>query len=104
MNQHAPTQRTIYTRYRGHSRFARIRLRRPGPRLLLEARISALLPALRIPDKPAGYTPELALELLAGTGEYPGSKRALHIILREYRHALHALATQALRDRQPGAR
>jgi hypothetical protein len=109
VNQHAQPSRTLYTTYRGHSRFARIRLRRPGHQLPLGARITALLPALRVPDEPADYTPELAMTLLGGTCELPGSKRALHIVLGEYRRALHALATQALaiqarHDRQPAAR
>ena len=90
------TPRTIYTTYRSQSRFARVRLRRPGPRPSLGARITALFPSVRIPEERAQYTPELALELLAGTTDFPENKRALFIILSEYGHALHNLATQAL--------
>ncbi len=74
------THRTIHVAYRNHSRLARIRLRRPhpsSPRPLLSARITALFPALRVPDEPTHYTPELALELLAGTSELPENKHAL---------------------------
>jgi hypothetical protein len=94
--------RTIYTTYRNRSRFSRIRLRRPGPRPRLGAGITALFPALRVPDDPADYTPELALELLAGTSELPEGKHALFVILNEHHRALHALATQAL-ARTPAA-
>ncbi len=86
----------MYTTYRNHSRFARVRLRRPGPRPSFGARITALFPSVRIPEERAEYTPELALELLAGTTDLPETKRALFIILSEYGHALHNLATQAL--------
>ncbi len=99
------THRTIHVTYRNHSRLARIRLRRPhpsSPRPLLSARITALFPALRVPDEPTHYTPELALELLAGTSELPENKHALFIILSEYAYALHTLATQAL-SQQPDA-
>jgi len=40
------------------------------------------------------YDAALARELLARTGELPHSKRDLIIVLAEYRHALHALATE----------
>jgi hypothetical protein len=90
------TPQTIYTTYRNSSRFARVRLRRPAPKPPLDARITALLPALHAPDEPASYTPELALELITATRELPASKRALHIILAEHRRALHAIAAQAL--------
>lgn len=76
----------------------------PGtPRPLMSAPITALFPALRVPGKPASYTPELAMELLNGTGELPASKRALHIILAEHRRALHDLATSAHADQQLSA-
>lgn len=98
------THQTIHVSYRNRSRFARIRLRRPDHRPPLGARITAVLPALRVPDQPADYTPQLALELLAGTRELPESKRALHIVVGEYRHALHALATtHTLDDRHAAA-
>jgi hypothetical protein len=71
--------RTIYATYRSRSRLARIRLRRPGTRLL-------------------------AIELLNSTGELPAGKHALHIILAEHRRALHDLATSALAGQQAGAR
>ncbi len=93
------TPRTIYTTYRSQSRFARIRLRHPGPRqprLRLSDRITAIFPALRAPEEPTDYTPELAMELLARTCDPPETKVALHIVIGEYRNALHALATQAL--------
>jgi hypothetical protein len=98
-----PNHHTIYATYRGHSPFHRIRLRPPDTRQLplLPARITALFPATRIPDQPTHYTPELAIELINATSELPASKRALHIIIGEYRHALHALATQAATQRQP---
>ncbi len=99
MTKHADAPRTIHVTYRNHSRFARVRLIRPAP-LSLDARITALLPGLRAPEQPADYTPELAMELIAGTCELPESKRALHVILGEYRRALHALATQT-RSTQP---
>lgn len=65
------------------------------------APITALFPALRVPGGPASYTPELTLELLTCTGELPAGKRALHIILAEYRRALHDLATGARASQQP---
>jgi|HubBroStandDraft_1064217.scaffolds.fasta_scaffold12486_4 hypothetical protein len=92
----SPAPRTIYTTYRTHSRFSRVRLRRPGPRPRFGDRITALFPSARIPGEAAEYTPELALELLARTADFPESKRALFLILSEYGHALHNLATQAL--------
>ncbi len=89
---------TIHVTYRNQSRFARIRLHRPHRtgRPSLGARITALLPALKVPEEPTDYTPELAIRLLAGTCELPETRRALHIVVGEYRHALHTLATQAL--------
>jgi hypothetical protein len=88
--------RTIYTTYRGHSRFSRVRFHRPGPRPRIGDRITALFPAVRIPEEPAEYTPELAIELLARTTDLPEGKRALFIVISEYSRALHNLATQAL--------
>jgi hypothetical protein len=95
--------RTIYVTYRGYSRFGRIRLRRPGPQPPLSARITALYPAARVPERTTDYDADLAIELLASTCELPEGKRALMIIIGEYRHALHALATQAGNARQPAA-
>ena len=102
MDQATHPRKTIYTTYRNHTRYARIRLRRPGPRPPLSARITALFPGVRVPDGPADYTPELALELLAGTSEPPSSKHELLIVISEYAYALHALATQALAYRHAG--
>lgn len=86
------TARTIHVTYR-NSRFARIRLRRPGPKPSFGARITAILPAVRIPDEPACYDADLAMELLGGTCELPETKRSLHIVIGEYRRALYDLAT-----------
>jgi hypothetical protein len=36
----------------------------------------------------------MARQLLGLTGEFPGSKRGLMVVLAEYRYALHALALQ----------
>lgn len=83
--QQPSAHRTIYVTYR-RSRFARIKLRQPDPRM---------------PGTPASYTPELAMELLGGTCEIPEGKRALLIILREYRRALHDLASRQPATRQP---
>jgi hypothetical protein len=96
---------TIHIAYRSSSRFARIRLHRRhrAGRPPFGSRITAILPALDVPEEPTDYTPELAIELLAGTCEIPESKRALFIVLGEYRHALHTLACQALNGQQPAA-
>jgi hypothetical protein len=103
--QHPDVHRTIYASYRRRSRLARIRLRHPGtPRPRMSAPITVLLPALRVPGGPASYTPELAMELLNGTGELPAGKRALHIILSEYRRALRDLASSAHAGQQPATR
>jgi hypothetical protein len=103
--QHPEVHRTIYATYRHRSRLARIRLRHPGtPQPLISAPITVLFPALRVPGRPASYTPELAMELLNGTGELPAGKRALHIILGEHRRALHDLATSAQVGQQPATR
>lgn len=40
------------------------------------------------------YDAALARELLASTGELPSSKRALIVMLTEYRHALADLASR----------
>ena len=52
--------------------------------------------ALVCPDQAqrSVYDAALARELLAGTAEFPSSKRALLAILTEYRHALHDLAVR----------
>ncbi len=42
------------------------------------------------------YNPELAMELIGNTSDIPDSRHDLILILTEYRHALHDLATQAL--------
>jgi hypothetical protein len=103
--QHPEVHRTIYATYRRRSRLARIRLRHPGTsQPLITDPIAVLFPALRVPGKPASYTPELAMELLNGTGELPAGKRALHIILAEHRRALHDLATGAQASQQPATR
>jgi len=63
---------------------------RPEPR----AQRTSPLPA---PPDPAGhprYDNAAARELLARTSDLPGSKNDLITLLTEYRHALHALATQ----------
>lgn len=101
---HRPeVHRTIYATYRRRSRLARIRLRHPAtPQPRISAPITALFPALRVPGQPASYTPELAMELLNGTGELPAGKRALHIVLAEHRRALHDLASGA--SQQPATR
>jgi hypothetical protein len=44
--------------------------------------------------KRPAYDVAMARQLLALTGEFPGSKRGLYVLLAEYRHALHALALQ----------
>ena len=44
------------------------------------------------------------MELLNRTGELPAGKRALHIVLREHRRALHDLATSAQAGQQPATR
>jgi hypothetical protein len=86
--------RTIAATYRSRSRFARIRLRYPGRH---PSRLTNRYPGrAELPD----YNAELAIELIGGTGELPTSKRDLLIVLTHYRHALHALATQAAINRQ----
>src|ERR1700761_9224351 len=75
------TARTIHVTYRNQSRFARIRLRRPGPKLSFSAKITEIYPAVRTLDEPESYDADLAMELLAGTCELPETKRALHIVI-----------------------
>ncbi len=72
--------RTISVTARGHGRFSRL--------------------LLACPDRAESpvYDAALARELLARTGEFPSSKRALLAILTEYRHALHDLAVSPTAD------
>jgi hypothetical protein len=86
--------RTIAVTARSSSRLARLKVRYPSQR---PARFSRY--ARRYPDQlpHPHYDAELALELLASTGELPDTRRGLVVLLTEYRHALHALATQARR-------
>lgn len=80
--------RTVAVAARSRSRFARLKLRYPGSRRS----------AFRHVGDPC-FNAELSIELLERTGELPGSKRDLVALLREYRHALYALATQATNHR-----
>lgn len=99
MDNHSQAPRTIHMTSR-HSRLARTKVHHPGPRTPLSAKITALYPAARVPDDPACYDANLAMDLLGTTCELPAGKHGLLIVLGEYRHALHALATQALAARQ----
>jgi hypothetical protein len=65
--------KTIAVPARGHGRSSRLRLKYPDQS-----------------DHPT-YDAALARELLARTGELPDSRRALIVLLTEYRHALHDL-------------
>ncbi len=47
------------------------------------------------------YDPHLAIELIANTSDIPESRYDLIVVLTEYRHALHDLATQALTTTTP---
>lgn len=94
-----PDTRTIAVTARSRSRFARFKVRRPGtpasrPRRGTQPGALAWQPLSRV-----AYTPALAIELLIGTAELPGSKRALMTVLVEYRRALRDLATSAPADR-----
>ncbi|SRR5258708_39970676 len=75
-------QRTIAIRARGRRRLSRLRL--------------------TYPDQVAypNYDAEFARELLIRTAEIPDSKRALIVMLAEYRHALRDLAVPP--DISPG--
>jgi hypothetical protein len=55
------------------------------------------------PDRTAHpqYDAALAFKLIARTDELPARKNDLIVLLTEYRHTLHALATQATATRQP---
>lgn len=88
-------RRTIGVRYRAH-RFARIRLRYPYGRR--RSVLAALTTRNHYPTQKShpDYDAELAMQLLDETGELPTSKHDLVVVLTEYRHALHALASQAL--------
>lgn len=44
------------------------------------------------------YDPGLALELIGNTSDIPDSRHDLVVVLTEYRHALHDLATRALQQ------
>lgn len=97
-----PDTQTIAVTARSQSRFARLKVRRPGTPA---SRLRCITQpgTARPPLPPAAYTPALAIELLAGTAELPGSKRALLTVLAEYRRALHDLATRAPAARPPGS-
>ena len=84
---------------RSQSRFARLSLRRSDSR----PRSWCTWIRAAYPDRNAHpqYDAALALKLLAGTGELPARKHDLIVLLTEYRHALHALATQATAPQQP---
>lgn len=84
-----PAPRTITVAARSHSRFARLRLRRPTAARPWSSRFN-----VAHPDRTAYsvYDAPLARELLARTAELPASKRALIVMLTEYRHALSDLA------------
>ena len=99
----AQQPRTIAVTYRGCSRFSRIRLRHPGERRRLMARLIRQPSVADIPPPAQPYDAELAMELLANTCELPGSKRGLHIVLTHYRYALHQLATEAMASRTKSA-
>lgn len=76
-----PDTRTIAVTARSRSRFARFKVRRPGtpasrPRRGTQPGALAWQPLSRV-----AYTPALAIELLIGTAELPGSKRALMTVL-----------------------
>ncbi len=90
--------RTIAITARSSSRLARLNLRYPaGTRRSWLSRFRTRYPdAADHPD----YDAELALELIGRTSELPASKHDLIVILTEYRHALHDLATQS-REQQP---
>lgn len=103
MDNHSQASQAIHETSR-RSRFARTKVRRPGPRTPLSARITALYPSARVPDDPACYDADFAMELLGSTCELPASEHGLLIVLGEYRHALHALATRALAAPQPTTR
>jgi len=68
----AALRRTIAVAARGRSRLSRLRVRYPDR------------------DEYRRYDADLARELLARTGELPGSKRELIALLAEYRKALAA--------------
>ena len=74
---HAQPARTISITYRNRSRFARVKLRHSatGSR---RGRLRA-----RYPDAPEhlAYDADLAIELIAATGELPTRKRELIIVL-----------------------
>ena len=95
---HAQPARTIAITYRNRSRFARVKLRRPttGSR---RDRLRA-----PYPDAPEdlAYDEDLAIELIAATGELPTRKRELIVVLTHYRRAIYDLATQA-RARRPAS-
>lgn len=78
-SQPAPSRpaRTFAVTARSSSRFARLKLRYPDAAPLRR------------------YDADQALELLANTADLPARKHDLIVIMTEYRHALHALATQA---------
>ena len=92
--------RTIAVTARSSSRLARLKLRYPGsPRSWL-ARFFT-----RYPGQVAHpvYDAALAMELIDRTGELPASKHDLIVVATEYRHALHALASQILKGRADAA-
>lgn len=90
MNRAQPA-RTIVVTYRSRSRLARLRLRHPA---------TAQPGRNRLPARHPAYDADTAMELIANTCELPTTKRDLLIVLAHYRHALHALAAQALAGRQ----
>jgi hypothetical protein len=95
----AQQPRTIAVTYRGSSRFSRVRLRHPGERRGLMALLIRRSSVGDIPPPAQPYDAELVMELLDNTGELPGSKRGLYIVLTHYRYALRQLATEDMARR-----
>lgn len=85
-------RRTIAVTTRRNGRLSRLRIEYPQ--------------WMREPDRRPAYDLDLVRLLLTLTSELPGSKRALLVLLAEYRHALLGLAAQiesaARADRCPG--
>jgi hypothetical protein len=77
----------------------------PARTITVSTRSRSLLSRLKVryPDtaQRPQYNTALALELIASTAELPARKHDLIVLLTEYRHALHSLATQATTTRQP---
>lgn len=72
-----PDTQTIAVTARSRSRFARLKVRRLGASVSRLSRVTQSGTVPRQPLSPAAYTQALAIELLIGTAELPGSKRGL---------------------------